>query len=48
MLKDNIQMDAINTTCRATTDMIYGVQYLTAGMTAIGNFQSKGYKFVQS
>ena len=35
------------TTGGATGEMIDGVEYVTAGVTAIGDFQSKGYKYVQ-
>ena len=47
MIKKNVLPDAMETTGGATAELIDGVQYVTAGVTAIGEFQSQGYKYVQ-
>lgn len=47
MIKKNILPDTTETTGGATAELIDGVQYVTAGVSAIGDFQSLGYKYVQ-
>ncbi len=47
MMRNGALPSTATTTGGATAEMIDGVQYVTAGVTAIGDFQSKGYKYVQ-
>ncbi|MFZ0788274.1 MAG: hypothetical protein WAM94_01475, partial [Chromatiaceae bacterium] len=43
----NILPTALETTDGATGELIDGVEYTTAGVTAISDLQSKGYTYVQ-
>ena len=47
MMKKGALPSSAVTTGGATAEMIDGVQYVTAGVSAIGDFQSRGYKYVQ-
>lgn len=47
MIKKNVLPDTTETVGGATAEMIDGVQYVTAGVTAIGDFQIKAYRYVQ-
>ncbi|MDH5408980.1 MAG: DsrE family protein [Gammaproteobacteria bacterium] len=46
-IKANRLPSSLETAGGATAEMIEGVEYVTAGVTAIGDFQKKGYKYVQ-
>lgn len=47
MIRKNILPAATETTGGATAELIPGVHYTTAGVTAISEFQSLGYRYVQ-
>lgn len=47
MMKKGALPSTMTTAGGATAEMIDGVEYVTAGITAIGDFQKKGYKYVQ-
>lgn len=47
MIRGNRLPSATDTTGGATAELIDGVQYVTAGLTAIGDFESRGYSYVQ-
>ena len=46
-IKKNILPAAGETTGGATAELIDGVNYVTAGVTSIAEFQSRGYRYVQ-
>ena len=46
-IRGNFLPDATETTGGATAELIPGVQYTTAGVTAIAEFQQRGYEYVQ-
>jgi intracellular sulfur oxidation DsrE/DsrF family protein len=47
MIRANRLPDATETTGGATAEMIDGVEYTTAGVTSIADYQSRGYSYVQ-
>ena len=47
MVRGNRLPDLSDSTSGATGELIEGVEYVTAGLTAIGDFESKGYSYVQ-
>jgi len=47
MIRANILPDLTDSTGGATAELIDGVEYVTAGVTAIGDFASRGYSYVQ-
>ena len=46
-IRGNFLPDATETAGGATAELIPGVQYTTAGVTAIAEFQQRGYEYVQ-
>jgi len=46
-IRGNFLPEATETTGGATAELIPGVQYTTAGVTAIAEFQQRGYEYVQ-
>ena len=46
-IRGNFLPKATETTGGATAELIPGVQYTTAGVTAIAEFQQRGYEYVQ-
>ena len=46
-IRGNRLPDATETVGGATAELIEGVKYTTAGVTAIAEFQQRGYKYVQ-
>lgn len=46
-IKKGILPDSLETTGGATAELIDGVEYVTAGVTAIADLQEQGYKYVQ-
>lgn len=47
MVRGNRLPDATETTGGATAELIDGVQYTTAGLTSIADFESRGYSYIQ-
>ena len=46
-IKKGILPDSTETIGGATAELIDGVEYVTAGVTAIADLQEQGYKYVQ-
>lgn len=47
MVRGNMLPSTSDSTGGATAELIDGVEYVTAGLTAIGDFESRGYSYVQ-
>ena len=47
MIRGNRLPDATETTGGATAELIDGVEYTTAGVTSIADYESRGYSYVQ-
>jgi len=47
MIRSNILPSTDESVGGATAELIDGVQYVTAGISAIGDFESKGYSYIQ-
>lgn len=47
MVRFNVLPSTSDSTGGATAELIDGVGYVTAGLTAIGDFESRGYSYVQ-